>query len=312
MPAFDQQTQLFLDYMRTERRASKRTLESYAADLRGFRAYLEESTLPLDAKKHELMILRGFLASLFGRYAPSSVARKVSALRSFYRFLRRRGHIDKDPASLLQTPKVPTGLPRFLTVEDAFRVVEAPKKDLGRSTSLRLRDRALLELLYGSGIRVSELASLTLGRLDLDRGEARVVGKGNKERIVPLGNATREAIREYLKIRGTMRTKKRAPHPHALLLGRWGTPLTVRQIQNIVRRYGTIGAGRSDLHPHALRHTCATHLLDAGADLRSIQEILGHASLSTTQRYTQVSIDRLMEVYDKAHPLGSKSPDAED
>lgn len=305
MPAFDQQTQLFLDYMRTERRASKRTLESYGADLRGFRTYLKESKLPLDAKKHELTILRGFLASLFGRYAPSSVARKVSALRSFYRFLRRRGHIRKDPAALLQTPKVPVGLPRFLTVEDAFRVVEAPQKDRSRSEPLRLRDRVLLELLYGSGVRVSELASLTLDRVDLERGEARVVGKGNKERLVPLGNETREALRAYLKIRGTLRTKKRAPHPHALLLGRWGTPLTVRQIQNIVRRYGTLGAGRSDLHPHALRHTCATHLLDAGADLRSIQEILGHASLSTTQRYTQVSIDRLMEVYDKAHPLGS-------
>ena len=305
MPAFDQQTQLFLEYMRTERRASKRTLESYAADLRGFREYLVETDLPLDAKRHELALLRGFLASLFGRYAPSSVARKVSALRSFYRFLRRRGHIGKDPAALLQTPKVPKGLPRFLTVEDAFRVVEAPQKDRTRSKSLQLRDRVLLELLYGSGIRVSELASLTLDRLELDRGEARVVGKGNKERVVPLGNETRAALRAYLKIRGTLRTKKRAPHPHAVLLGRWGTPLTVRQIQNIVRRYGTLGAGRSDLHPHALRHTCATHLLDAGADLRSIQEILGHASLSTTQRYTQVSIDRLMEVYDKAHPLGS-------
>ncbi len=309
MPALDTQTELFLEYLRSERRASKRTLESYAADLRGFRTFLEDSDLPLDAKKHELPILRGFLATLFGRYAPASVARKVSALRSFYRFLRRRGHIQKDPAALLKTPKVPKGLPRFLTVEDAFRVVEAPAKDAARTKPLRLRDRALLELLYGSGIRVSELATLTLDRLELERGEARVIGKGNKERVVPLGAEARAAIVAYLKVRPTLRSKKRLPDPHALLLGRWGTPLTVRQIQNIVRRYGTLGAGRSDLHPHALRHTCATHLLDAGADLRSIQEILGHASLSTTQRYTQVSIDRLMEVYDKAHPLGSNSGD---
>ena len=305
MAAFDRQTALFLEYLRTERRASKRTLESYGADLTGFRAFLEEAQLPLDAQKHELTMLRGFLASLFGRYASASIARKVSALRSFYRFLRRRGHVRKDPAALLQTPKVPKGLPRFLTVEDAFRVVEAPQKDPTRAEPLRLRDRVLLELLYGSGIRVSELATLTLDRVELERGEARVIGKGDKERVVPLGQETRNALRAYLEIRGTLRTKKRPPDPHALLLGRWGTPLTVRQIQNIVRRYGTLGAGRSDLHPHALRHTCATHLLDAGADLRSIQEILGHASLSTTQRYTQVSIDRLMEVYDKAHPLGS-------
>ncbi|MEM9067472.1 MAG: tyrosine recombinase XerC [Myxococcota bacterium] len=304
--AFDRQLDAFLAYLQSERRASPRTVDTYRRDLLGLRTYLEEKNLGLDARTYDLAVLRGWLGSLFGRYAPASIARKISTLRSFHRFLRRRGIATHNPAAQLRAPKRAKDLPRFLTVEDAFRVVEAPTEDKGRSAPLRLRDRALLELLYGAGIRVSELATLTLGAVDLERGELRVIGKGNKERLVPMGRAAADALQAYLKARASLRSKKRAPHPTAFFLGRYGTQLTPRQVQNIVRRYGALGAARSDLHPHALRHSCATHLLDAGADLRAIQELLGHASLSTTQRYTHVSIDRLMEVYDGSHPLAKE------
>ncbi len=300
---FDEQLAAFLDYMASERRASVHTVDSYRRDLEDFRRFLEDKNLPMDARQHRLRMLRGWLASLFGRYAPASVGRKVSTLRSFYRFLRRRGVLRTDPAAQLKTPKRQQQLPRFVTVEDAFRVVEAPSTDTARPGPLQFRDRAILEVLYGSGLRVRELASLTLDRLDLHRGEVRVHGKGDKERVVPIGGEARAALDAYLRIRPSLRGKQRPPHPHAVFLGRHGTALGPRQIQNIVRRYGTLGAGQSDLHPHALRHSCATHLLDAGADLRTIQELLGHASLSTTQRYTHVSVDRLMEVYDRSHPL---------
>jgi integrase/recombinase XerC len=190
---------------------------------------------------------------------------------------------------------------RFLTVDEAFRVVEAPESDGARPEPLRLRDAAMLELLYAAGLRVSELAGLKL--TSFEGRTVRVLGKGGKERITPFGGAAETALAAYLAVRPQLRGKDGDQHPDAFFLGRFGTALTARQVQNIVQRYGALGAGRGDLHPHALRHSCATHLLDAGADLRSIQELLGHASLSTTQRYTHVSVDRLMEVYDRAHPM---------
>ena len=181
--------------------------------------------------------------------------------------------------------------------------MEAPNEAKEIPVPRRLRDRAMLELLYGGGLRVAELAQLEVSDVDLDAGQVHVTGKGDKERVVPLGAAARESIRDYLSVRDQLRGKKRAPHPTALFRGRYGTRLSARQVQNTVRQYGVRAGGRGDVHPHVLRHSCATHLLDAGADLRSIQELLGHASLSTTQRYTHVTLDRLMEVYDRSHPL---------
>ncbi|MGE3636665.1 MAG: tyrosine-type recombinase/integrase, partial [Sandaracinaceae bacterium] len=213
------------------------------------------------------------------------------------------GAIRTTPTARLSAPKVKRTLPRFLTVDDALTVVEAPANDAARAPKLKLRDRALLELLYAGGVRVGELAGLTMSGLDLPARRVRVLGKGGKERLVPFGKVAAEALEAYLPARLSMMRKRKGEPHDALFVGQRGTALTARQVQNIVRRYGTLGAGRSDLHPHALRHSCATHLLDAGADIRSIQELLGHASLSTTQRYTHVSVDRLMEVYDKAHPM---------
>jgi integrase/recombinase XerC len=303
-----QQIEAFESYLRNERRMSERTVVTYGRDLRALRDFVREEKHPLDAKRITVMVLRAHLARLFEKNGSATLARKLAAYRSFYRFLERRGMVKENPASALKTPKVRRPLPKFLTVEDSFRVVEAPSKDHGRDDKLVLRDRAILELLYGCGLRVSEVEGLTLDRVDLAGGSVRVIGKGDKERIVPLGGAAAAALEAWFETRPRMRSNKEgaAQHPSAVFLGRHGTPLTARQIQNVVRRYGTLGAGRSDLHPHALRHTCATHLLDAGADLRSIQELLGHASLSTTQRYTHVSVDRLMAVYDKAHPLARK------
>jgi integrase/recombinase XerC len=181
--------------------------------------------------------------------------------------------------------------------------MEAPPKESKRAKPLKARDRALLETLYGTGVRVGELASMNIGDCDFTEASVRVLGKGGKERIVPLGQSALEALQAYLRERLGMLAKAKGGDGDALWLARGGRRLSIRQVQNIVRRHGTLGAGRGDLHPHAMRHSCATHLLDAGADLRSIQELLGHSSLSTTQRYTHVSVDRLMEVYDRSHPL---------
>jgi integrase/recombinase XerC len=227
------------------------------------------------------------------------VARKIAAVRSWMRWLHRRGHLTKNPAAELSTPKVRRPLPTFLSVDAAAQVVEAPATD----TAAGCRDRALLELLYGSGLRVSEAAGLNRFDVDLSEARVRVVGKGNKERIVPLGTKCVDALKAYLLVRGELAAKSATPDERALFLSPRGKRLGVRAIQTQVQRFGALGAGRADLHPHALRHTFATHLLDGGADLRAIQELLGHSSLSTTQRYTHVSTDHLMKAYDNAHPL---------
>ena len=297
----------FLDHLAHERRLSPRTVGAYGRDLRELEAFLAEAGGALDVSRLEALELRAFFSRLHGRLAPASLARKVSTLRTFLRYCRRVGLLGDNPALLLQRPKQPRHLPTFLTVEDAFRVMDAPTGDDGWPARLRRRDAALLELLYGTGIRVGEAATLTLARVDLEAKELRVLGKGDRERAVPFAMPARAALEAYLAERARFRTESRPPHPTALFLGRFGTPLSVRQMQNVVRRHGRAGAGRGDQHPHALRHSFATHLLDAGADLRSIQELLGHASLSTTQRYTHVSVDRLQAVHAAAHPLGDRS-----
>jgi integrase/recombinase XerC len=301
-----QQIAAFVSYLQTERRAAVHTVTAYRRDLEALSDFLRAQSFPLDACRLDLLALRSFLASLLPANSSATVARKIAALRAFYRFLVKRGLATRNPAALLRSPKVPRPLPKFLVIEDASAVVTEPSR-VRPEDPLGARDRALLELLYGSGLRVSELTSLTLDRLDLAQARVRVHGKGNKERVLPLGAQCIAALTQYLAVRPLLRNQRTdEQHEEAVFLGRQGTRLGVRQVQVLVKRYGTSAAGRGDLHPHALRHTCATHLLEAGADLRGIQELLGHSSLSTTQRYTHVSVDRLLEVYARAHPLARK------
>lgn len=296
----------FLTYLRDERASSARTVEAYGRDLEQLGAFLRErlGDAEVTIGEIDLYFLRSWLASLARERGASTVARKVAALRSFYRFLERRGWASANPAAQLETPKVRRPLPTFLSVEEAHEVVEVP----GLADAAGVRDRALLEMLYGSGLRVSELAGLDLGDVDGGRGLVRVRGKGDKERLVPVGPPALAALEAWLGRRDEL---LRPGQPtRALFVGPRGRRLGVRRVQELVRRYGALGAGRPDLHPHALRHTCATHLLEGGADLRAIQEILGHSSLSTTQRYTHVSVDALLRVYDQAHPLARRPVDS--
>ncbi len=299
---FDEARELFLTYLRDERASSPRTVEAYGRDLgqlgEFLRERLGEGNAHLDAI--DLYLLRAWLASLARARGASTLARKVAALRSFYRFLERRGRVTSNPAAELETPKVRRPLPTFLSAEEAHEVVESPRLE----GAAGLRDRAMLELLYGSGLRVGELAGLDLHDLDAGLGQVRVRGKGDKERLVPVGPPALAASLAWLERRGEFVRPGRPTS--ALFLGPRGRRLGVRRVQELVQRYGAIGTGRPDLHPHALRHTCATHLLEGGADLRAIQEILGHSSLSTTQRYTHVSVEALLRVYDQAHPLARR------
>jgi integrase/recombinase XerC len=293
----------FLARLAIERRAATRTVETYGRDLWTLHAFVREQALAPDARQLDLIALRRFLATFVAHNSAATIARKVAALRSFFRDLQRRGEVADNPAASLRLPRVRRPLPKFLSVEVASEVIETPDAN-GAEGGLALRDRAMLELLYGAGLRVSELVGLNLGNLELSERTARVLGKGSKERLVPYGVPCATALSRYLSVRGALRSPRTGVQdPDAVFLGRWGRRLTSRQVQNLVRRYGVLGGGRPDLHPHALRHSCATHLLDAGADLRGIQELLGHASLSTTQRYTHVSLDRMLEVYERAHPL---------
>ncbi len=277
-------------------------MTEYGHDIAGLAAFAQERREDgaIDVRSVDVYLLRSWLAVLAQRHAPSSIARKIAAVRTWMRWLRRRGHVATCPADDLATPKVRRGLPTLLSVDSAKEVVEAPCPD----TPVGLRDRAILELLYGSGLRVSELCGIDLDAVDLAGSSARVLGKGDKERIVPLGRRCVEALGRWLEVRPrVVHPTRRTQDPRALFLTVRGARVYPRSMQKVVRAYGAAGAGRADLHPHALRHTCATHMLDGGADLRSIQEMLGHASLSTTQRYAHVSMEHLMRVYDSAHPL---------
>jgi integrase/recombinase XerC len=306
----------FATYLEHERRASPLTVEHYLRDLDTFAAYVRRYRDGVARSEDaSLILLRGWLGERAKARKGATLSRNVSAVRSFYRFLRRVGRMDHDPTALLKAPKVRRPLPAIVSVPDAGRLVDSPvAKPAARKTDRRgeaamrerqlKRDRALLEVLYGSGLRVSELVGLNLLETDLAQRLVRVRGKGNKERLTPLGAPSVAALEAYLAVRPLFRHPKTgAQDPNAVFLGRHGTRITVRQVQLLVAEYGQHATGRPDLHPHALRHACATHLLDAGADLRVIQELLGHASLSTTQRYTHVSLEQVMKVYDQAHPM---------
>ena len=301
-------TERFVEHLALERRSSPHTVAAYRRDLTQLAAYLSAARgRPARVGDVTKLTLRSWLGELAKTRSARTVARKLSAVRALFRYLELRGDIRSNPADQLASPKVSKKLPTFLSASAADEVIAAPGA-LGRARRVeRLRDTAALELLYGSGLRVSELVGLGVSSVSLDEGSVRVLGKGDKERVVPLGEPARKALLAYLAERNSLRHPKTGHiDDDALLLSRRGTRLGVRWIQKLVQRYGAHGAGRADLHPHALRHSCATHMLEGGADLRVIQELLGHASLATTQQYTHVSVEQLLRVYDDAHPLARR------
>jgi integrase/recombinase XerC len=294
----------FIEALSAEKGFSPNTCLAYRNDLEQFSACLRDSASDLlrrgkkvDVRDVDDMVIRSYLGFLYNKNKKSTIARKLSALRSFFRFLVKRGVISTNPAETVLTPKRGRPVPNYLPVDEMFRVLDGVK---GKSV-LASRNRAILETLYSTGVRVAELAGMDVGDVDFDRGFVRVIGKGNKERLAPVGKKALTCIRAYLDKRGEA-TGPGIQGGEPLFLnsrgGRLSTRSIARLLEQVVRELGLL----RPISPHGVRHTFATHMLDAGADLRVVQELLGHASLSTTQRYTHVSIDRLMEVYDRAHP----------
>ena len=308
----------FLKYLRSVRNASPHTIRSYQNDLSQFAAFLTPpgTETPAITDVTHLMI-REFVAHLHDlSLEKSSIARKLAAIRSLFKFAVREGIVLRNPARLVATPKLPKRIPSVLSAEDLNTFLDgivarpAIKSDVpnrrGAPDNNRVlvrRDRAILELLYASGLRVSELTGLNLADMDRKELMLRVRGKGNKERIVPYGGKAEQALEAYGQTRdGILRKAGSKGNHQAVFLNHLGTRLTPRSVARIVKKYVRQINVNWDLHPHSLRHAFATHLLADGADLRAIQELLGHSSLSTTQRYTHASIRQLLEVYDKAHP----------
>lgn len=286
----------FLKYLELERGASVHTLRAYEQDLNEFDQYCATAPAQVD-----MIDIRGFISDrIMSGQEKSTVSRKLATLRSFFNYLYREGHIKINQARLVPTPKTPKHLPNFLSVDDAFNLVQTPE-GFGL---LPVRDRAILELLYSSGLRVSEVAGLTIDDVNLKECLVKARGKGKKERLVPIGNKAVDALKSYLIERMIFRKRKNMVRSDAFFLNRSGGRLTDRQIRRIVVKYARTLGIEGQIGPHTLRHSFATHLLLGGADLRSIQEMLGHSSLSTTQKYTHVDIGHLIDVYDKAHPFG--------
>ncbi|HCU24500.1 MAG TPA: tyrosine recombinase XerC [Deltaproteobacteria bacterium] len=292
----------FLNYLRTEKNCSEHTLKSYRIDLREIEAFIRQngpqwiSENEVQWEKLTILPLRAYLGRAYGRLQAASLGRRIAALRSFYRFLAKQGLVQNNIARELAAPKLPKTLPKFLGVEEAFRLMEAPKGEDVQS----LRDRAMLELFYSSGLRLRELTGLRLSALDLPTGMLRVKGKGNKERLLPMGGKACDALSAYLAIRPQISAQ--AGHEDFVFLGVQGKKIHPRVVGRRLEEYATKLGLPKKVTPHMLRHSFATHLMNNGADLRGIQELLGHASLSTTQKYTHISLDKLLEVYDKAHP----------
>jgi len=299
----------YVDYLKAERGLSPYTVRNYTTDLignyargseKGFFQFLRmKHVSSLDeVDKH---VLRDYMSWLMEQgVVKSSIARKLSAIRSFYRYLVREGKVSVNPLEKVTSPKLDRRLPSFLTVEETVRLLEAPD----RSTPQGRRDRALLEMLYASGMRVSELENINIEQLSMETNEIRVWGKGSKERVVLIGEPAARALNDYLEqgrpaLRGRQRT-------NAVFLNQYGGRLPARRIQKILDKYSQKAGIGKKVHPHILRHTFATHLLDGGADLRVVQELLGHAQLATTQVYTHVSQSQARKIYQSAHPMARK------
>jgi integrase/recombinase XerC len=290
----------FLRYLEVQKDASAHTLRAYRKDLEEFSSFVKK-----EPGEIEMIDVRGFIAGQIREGRERTTAgRRLAAIRSFLRYLHKEGYLRANPAKLVSTPKTQKLLPKFLTVDDAFLLVEQPR-GIG---FINARDRAILELLYSSGLRVSEVAGLNVDDVNTREGLVKVRGKGKKERILPVGSKAVDAIKSYLVERLLLKRKDKAMFKRdtAMFLNRRGTRLSDRGIRRIVVKYAKMAGISGDIGPHTMRHTFASHLLQGGADLRVIQELLGHSSLSTTQKYTHLDIAHLMDIYDKAHPLSDK------
>lgn len=289
----------FLLSMELENHASSYTLRSYASDLAQFAEFLQQQQIPGFAAVSYVSV-RMFLAGLHGRqYSKRTIARKLSALRSFYSYLLKEGQIETNPLEEVKSPKLDKPLPKFLYLDQMLGLLSKPDA----STEFGQRDKAIFETLYGSGIRVAELVGMDVPSVRLDLGMALVFGKGGKERWVPLGEHAVESLRVYMNAgRNALLSAGNGPATEALFLNRDGTRLSDRSVRRILDKYVATMADINRISPHTLRHTFATHLLEAGADLRTVQELLGHEHLSTTQVYTHVTRDHLQSVYNRAHP----------
>ncbi len=290
-------------HLLNERNASPHTLRNYLSDLHQFHRFIRErkwamdSTGCVDVRKIEIQIVRAFLASLTRGRKKSSLGRKIAALKGFFRYLVVTRQLDGDPMVSIHSPKNDKPLPAFLSVDDVFQLLGAIKI----KTGLDVRDRAVLEFFYSTGVRVSELVGVNWADVDFRLGIVRVTGKGSKERIVPIGEIALEALQAYAREQ-QKRWNLSGKGETAVFLNNRGTRITTRSAARIVEKHLKNAGIQVKMGPHGLRHSFATHLLNSGADLRSIQELLGHASLSTTQRYTHLNLDQLTAVYDKAHP----------
>jgi len=292
--AVEKATDQFLRVLR-ERNASTHTIKAYAGDLENFSGYVGSR----DWKSIDHLAIRGFLSHLYEKgLSKASVARSLAAVRSLYRWLAQEGVVDQNPAKLVSTPKLPKKLPRVPTIEEMNAVLDGPMPEVAAFPE---RDRLLLELLYGCGIRNSELIGINVDDIRVSAEAILIRGKGKKERYVPFGGSAAAALRVYLPVRQKLLGDLKRTTP-ALLINRRGGRLTVRSVGRIVKKIAVAKGLSPDVHPHTLRHAFGTHMLEEGADLRAIQEMLGHERLSTTQRYTQLSMKHVLAVYDQTHP----------
>jgi len=296
---FQEAVKLFLRHLETEKLRSKETVRAYRSDLADFRFFLKSSGGSRELEsvdRIDSFHLRGFVADRFGKIAKPSIGRKLAALRTFFRFLLRERIVATNPVSGIRAPKRDRPLPRALSVDDMDRF-------FSRNPGMRERDCAIFELLYSSGLRVGELTSLKVADLDMGNGWVRVLGKGSKERYVPVGSKALRALKTYLADREAVDSRTCGMRSSgALFLNERGGPLSSRSVRRILKHWLDCAGLARNASPHTFRHSFATHMLHGGADLRSIQELLGHAGLSTTQRYTKVDLAKLMEIYDRAHP----------
>ena len=292
----------FSTYLKHERAVSPHTSKNYLVDLQQFLGFLEERFPGISTKgeiyitKIDASVIRDFMSKMWNLWSPSSMARKLASLRTFFNYCIKKGMIEANPAKEVATPKIPKRVPKFLTVDEVFALLDSAADE----GALGVRDRGILELLYASGLRVSELVGLNVEDVDLNSQTVRVMGKGRKERIVPVGEKACLALATYVEKRMGLLAGRGAER--AYFVNRHGGRLTARSVERLLAKYVRRCGVQKTVTPHVLRHTFATHLLGAGADMRGIQELLGHSSLSTTQKYTHVGIENLMKAYDESHP----------